>query len=314
MRVAVLEVDRAGQRVDGVGEAGGAGALGLLLQRERGVDERGVDDAAVAARALGAVQRAVGEAHQAHLVAGVARELRDPGAEREPGVTRAGRRGGRRAADPLDDPLGAPGVGVDQREQELVAADPAADVAGPQLALQDARGDPQRLVAGGVAVGVVELLEVVDVEDDDGDLLLAVAGALERLVERVVQPAVVEHPGQRVLQGQALDARVQRLHRPAQRVERAGQRRRWRRGAASRAEDRDVRPHGPWRRRRGARPAARSAGGRSARCRSQQQRGADAGQQHLAAAGGERLGTLGAGEAQGQHGDRAAGRRRPPGT
>ena len=39
-----------------------------------------------------------------------------------------------RVAQALDHALGAPGVGVGEGEQELVAADAAADVAGAQLA------------------------------------------------------------------------------------------------------------------------------------------------------------------------------------
>jgi len=93
----------------------------------------------------------------------------------------------------LDRALGAPGVEVGQREQELVAADAPAHVAGPQLAEDHVGGHPERLVPGPVAVGVVELLEVVEVEHHDGDLLPAVAGPLERVVQRVVQPAVVQH-------------------------------------------------------------------------------------------------------------------------
>jgi len=132
--VAVLEVDRAGEGVDRVGEAGGARAIRLLLERERRVDEGGVHDAAVAAGALGAVQRALGEPHQAVLVAGVAGELGDAGAEREPGRSFGERRGADRVAQALDHALRAPGVGVGEGEQELVAADAAVDVAGAELA------------------------------------------------------------------------------------------------------------------------------------------------------------------------------------
>ena len=124
---------------------------------------------------------------------------------------------------PLDDALRAPGIGVGQGEQELVAADAAADVAGPQLAEDHARGHLQRLVAGAMPGRVVELLEVVDVEHDDGDLLAPRARVLERLVQRVVEAAVVEHAGQRILEHEPVDPGLQRPHRAAERVDRAGE-------------------------------------------------------------------------------------------
>ena len=306
MRVAVLEVDRAGERVDRVGEPGGARALGLLLERQRRVDERGVDDAAVAAGALGAVERAVGEPHQALLVARVARELGDAGAEREAGAALAQRRVGDRGAQPLDDALGAPRVGVGQREQELVAADPPADVAGPQLAHDHAHGHPQRLVAGAVADGVVELLEVVDVEHDDGDLLAMVGGVLERVVERVVEPAMVEHAGQRVLQREPVDPRLQRLGHAAERVDRPRQHAdlvapapaERRPGLAGHDEQRVARD--PVDRPREQQPAQQAGAD------DEQQAGAEAREQHLAAARGERGRALLAREVEPQDGDGAA--------
>jgi len=306
VRVAVLEVDGARQRVDRVGEPGRARAVGLLLERKGGVDERGVDDAAVAARALRAVQRAVGQPHQALLIAGVARILRDPGAERQAAAALAHRHRGDRAAQPVDDALGAPGVRVGQREQELVAADAAADVAGPQLAQDHAGDHPQRLVALGVPRAVIELLEVVDVEHDHGDLLRARAGALERLVERVVQAAVVEHARERILQHEAVDPRLERLHRAAERVDRAGERPD--RVAAAIAERHDRLAGAD--EQRAARQALERAHeqhpAQHADADQQQQEGAGARQQHLAPPGGERLRALAEDEPQAQHGHRVA--------
>ena len=82
----------------------------------------------------------------------------------------AGRRQiGRLAAESLGQLHRAVEVGAGQQDGELVAAQPRDQVAGPHAAGEQ-RGDlSQRLVAAGVAVAVVDLLEVVDVEEDDAD-------------------------------------------------------------------------------------------------------------------------------------------------
>ena len=311
MRVAVLEVDRAGERVDGVGEAGGARALGLLLERQRGVDERRVDDAAVAAGALGAVQRALGEPHEAGLVARVARELRDPGAEGQ-GVP-ADRARGRicdGGAQPFDHALGAPCIGVGEREQELVAADPPADVAGPELALEDPGADPQRLVAGHVAGGVVEPREAVDVEHDHRHLLVAPVRGVERLVQGVVEPAVVEDAGERVGQRHARDLGLERALRAAHRVEGA---REHPDGVVATPPLRDRgRGLAGGERERAVREPPDRAHERVADEREdpdqQQQRGPAGGEQHLAAARGHGAGARVEREAEPQHGTDASAR------
>jgi hypothetical protein len=58
-------------------------------------------------------------------------------------------------------------VGLDQAGRELVAAHPAGEVRPAQLAPQDPRNPSQCLVAGLVAVRVVDPLEVVEVEEDE---------------------------------------------------------------------------------------------------------------------------------------------------
>jgi hypothetical protein len=110
--------------------------------------------------------------------------------------------------------------------------------------------------------------------------------------------AVVEHAGQRVLQGQALDPALHCLHRPAQRVERGGQ------------DAHRVAAAPPQRRSRvtcgepdaGVREPLDGSddepAGDQADADHEQERRAHAGQQDLAAAGGERLGPFDLGEAQ----------------
>ena len=64
-------------------------------------------------------------------------------------------------------------VGRRHHEHELVAALAPQQALGVELAGPDAAELGQRPVAGRVAVAVVEALEVVEVEDGDGDGLAA---------------------------------------------------------------------------------------------------------------------------------------------
>jgi hypothetical protein len=80
---------------------------------------------------------------------------------------------------------------------ELLAADAEHAVA-PAHALAQALGHAaQRLVAGLMAVQVVDLLEVVDVDEDDAERLAGGQDALEHLVE----DPVAEQAGERVVAG-----------------------------------------------------------------------------------------------------------------
>jgi len=62
--------------------------------------------------------------------------------------------------------FGGLGVGLDQQKPEFVAAQPADHVAGAHAVDQQARDLEQRRVACGVAVAVVDLLQIVEVEID----------------------------------------------------------------------------------------------------------------------------------------------------
>ena len=74
--------------------------------------------------------------------------------------------------DPLGDVDRAADV-VDPVEQdgELVATDPGDGVAGPKDSARDGCAIPtEQLVADGVAEAVVDVLEAVEVEEEDGEL------------------------------------------------------------------------------------------------------------------------------------------------
>ena len=91
------------------------------------------------------------------------------------------------------------GVDVGQDHGELVAAEPPGDVDRPAGRADRAGDAPQRLVAGDVAARVVQGLEVVEVDDDDGDMARAARRPVELLLEPLVERAVVQDAGQRIL-------------------------------------------------------------------------------------------------------------------
>ena len=89
------------------------------------------------------------------------------------------------------------GGGDDQRE--LVAAVAGGDVVGADAAAQRGADAAQHLVAGQVAVLLVDLLEVVEVDQHErGRLGGAAGGALDLAPELLVQRGVVEAAGERV--------------------------------------------------------------------------------------------------------------------
>ena len=71
---------------------------------------------------------------------------------------------------------------------------------------------PEQVVAGGVAEAVVDRLEAVEVDEQDGDLDPSAGGRAERLLDPVEEEGPVRQAGQRVVEGL-----VHRRHRPARR-------------------------------------------------------------------------------------------------
>ena len=84
-----------------------------------------------------------------------------------------GQRGAERGQHPMHEPRCFTRVGdVLDQDRELVPAEPGhcgASAQGAQGALQPAGHGDEQFVAGGVAAGVVDVLEVVDVDHDDPD-------------------------------------------------------------------------------------------------------------------------------------------------
>ena len=103
-----------------------------------------------------------------------------------------------RAADlPRDDRGGLAGVlgvvlvavrlDVGEEDEELVASLAGDYVGGARRALKASRDRAQELVAGRVAEAVVDQLEVVQVDEEDGGRALLSGTAVERLVEPLLE-------------------------------------------------------------------------------------------------------------------------------
>ncbi len=95
--------------------------------------------------------------------------------------------------------VAAPGVGVGQRDDEFLAA-VARDViaVAAQAARQRLRDLAQHVVAGRVAVVVVERLEVIDVDEQHGQRAAAARRALGFLREHRIERAAVVEARQRI--------------------------------------------------------------------------------------------------------------------
>lgn len=96
---------------------------------------------------------------------------------------------------------GLPFVGVRQQQRELLAADAGGDVGFTHPVPQQLADPAQHRVAGFVAVGVVDHLEVIQIEHQDGQGGLAPACLLEHLAAQLEERAPVVQSGQFILQG-----------------------------------------------------------------------------------------------------------------
>lgn len=104
---------------------------------------------------------------------------------------------GERGEDRRGPRAGAGVRGARQEHEPLVAAHADEDVPLADVRAGDLGEGPQRLVTDRVAIGVVEGLEVVEVDGDDGDVGRPRAQASEVALE---EPPVAR-PGQRVGEG-----------------------------------------------------------------------------------------------------------------
>ncbi len=91
---------------------------------------------------------------------------------------------------------------------ELLAADAADDVGLAHGLARQTRDLDEQLVAGSVAVDVVDTLEVVEVEHQDGDRVVGARGTRQLGAQPLVEVAVVVETGERVGLRQVLETRA----------------------------------------------------------------------------------------------------------
>ena len=184
------------------GELGADRAFDLVTALDVGVHRLGEDPEAVAAGRLGAVHRDVGLAHQLGGFADFAGGEDGADADSDPGLALAQHE---RLADDGDDPLAQAAdiglaFGADLDDRELVAADPGDGVGLADQgmeALADLLDEP---VAGIVAQSVVDLLEAIEIEHQQGDLLAAPAVAGQGLAQAVLEQGAVGEAGELIVE------------------------------------------------------------------------------------------------------------------
>ncbi|MNO75782.1 hypothetical protein D3C76_668410 [compost metagenome] len=118
-----------------------------------------------------------------------------------------------RRADRVDQPLrgvarGIPAVQASEDHGELVATQTGQGVVLAQLAAQALAQGAQQLVAETMAEGVVDVLEVVQVQAQRSGQFLAVVAAHQGLLEPLVEQRAVGQPGERVVMGHVVDLRM----------------------------------------------------------------------------------------------------------
>ena len=85
--------------------------------------------------------------------------------------------------------------GLRQDEEELVASEAPEEIVGAKAAGDDFDDLPESGVACGVTGGVVDLFEVIDVDECDGELVAVSFGAHEFECEALVDTAPIECAG-----------------------------------------------------------------------------------------------------------------------
>src|SRR5579864_6976864 len=92
-------------------------------------------------------------------------------------------------------------LGSGQDDDELFSAETAHNILRADAPAEEGRELAQDRVARIVAVGVVKLLEVVEIEHEDAERLLGPHGAADFSIQRLFEIAAVVESGERVLDG-----------------------------------------------------------------------------------------------------------------
>ena len=157
-----------------------------------------IDDVAVFAALLGGVHGEVGVAQQGvELVARFGHRDADAGADQQ--FVALGPDGrGEQLADALGGPDGVVDLHPVQQCGELVTAEAGDDVAAAERRAQASGDGGQGVIADGVPEGVVDELEVVQVDEQHRDGLVH-DGAGDSGVHDFAEPGTVDQPGEGVV-------------------------------------------------------------------------------------------------------------------
>ena len=172
-----------------------------------GLVEPGIEELHARALTLGPVHRRIGPLQEQVGVGAVIGPDRDPDAAAE-GDRSAGapeglaQQGLQLTGDP-DHLLRV--VHPSQDHGELVPSEPRDGVAGPQTTAQPLGHLAQDLVPGLVTLGIVDVLETVQIDQKQGRAPAAVGIGAEMVVETLVQQFPVGQPRQRVVEGTVPD-------------------------------------------------------------------------------------------------------------
>jgi hypothetical protein len=193
-------------------------SLELGAQREP-VEHSGVQARVVAydlafAETLGRIEREIGAAQQPGQVQACfsAGGQDHAGAGAGQGLfTLHGERVSERGEQPVYEAIGLRRVGdVLDEDRELVATDSSHGGARPQVVLQPAGDVDQHLVAGGMAAGVVDVLEAVDVDHHDGEERSQPGSSGQRLFGSVGEQDAVGQTGQGIVESLVRELLLQR--------------------------------------------------------------------------------------------------------
>jgi len=168
-----------------------------------------VDGTAVLAGALGLVHRDVGLDDQlvwSEDVVLAEHGYPDRAREMGPVIAVLGRRVAPERREQLlgDDQRRRPVAAVEQ-DRELVAADPGERVGPADGGVQQPTDTRDQLVAGCVAERVVDELEAIEVEEEDGSRLVVSGRELERSLQLLAEASAVEQAGEGVVVCEVLE-------------------------------------------------------------------------------------------------------------
>ena len=184
-------------------------AFELLAFGQVGIHRRVVDAGTVATLVLGTVERHVGIAH--HVGGNDSGPAVDGGNAdtcADQNVVAADRIG---RADRGNDPFGRAIQGGDlgaagDDHREFVAAQPADQILGPQQSGQASRDVADEFVADRMAEGVVDVLEMVEVDVENRRRRGAVPDVLDHLFQTLAEKVAVRQAAERIVQGQVAQA------------------------------------------------------------------------------------------------------------